>query len=109
MQKYFYESEVSDNFVLLLKNNDRAYLVKYYIDTDKSENIPEFYLMLKRSLEKVKNDGILYFYQNVDKNEWENNLINNEKWEISEKYDNYYEIFCDINDACDCIIDGFFI
>jgi hypothetical protein len=107
--EYFFEDKDSENLVKLFKDRDNiVWIEKYYVDKTNKDSILKFCDMLKKAFEIAQKEGGEYHSQHVNKEEWEEFLNSDERWELIEKLkDDIVHIQCDINDAAGCIIDGF--
>jgi hypothetical protein len=109
MEKYFFESKKSDNFIELRKDNEgNIWIEKYYIDKREYDYILEFCQIINNAFETIKNRGGKMHSQYVSRDDWNNFLKNDDRWELIQECDdeiNY--ISCDIDVASKCIIDAF--
>lgn len=103
--EYFLESKKTDNFVRVKSvNQNTVEIVNYYIDND---DAIEFCELIKCALNQAEKDGYEYFIQCVDKFEWNENLKNNDMWEIIKEEEDFLTISCSISDAPQCILIAF--
>lgn len=108
-ENYFFESKKSDNFIELRKEIDgNIWIEKYHIDRSEYDNILEFCEMINNAFETIKNRGGKYHSQYVNRDDWDNFLKSDERWDLVEKFENDINfISCDIDDASKCIIRAF--
>jgi hypothetical protein len=109
MEEYFFESKKSDNFIKLLKDKDNIiWIEKYNVDNTTYDFILEFCEMIKNAFQTAKNRGGEMHSQFVSKLDWENYLVNDDRWDLlTESDDEIMHIQCDIDDAPLCIIESF--
>lgn len=107
-----FADKATDNFIVFEMNidNKSTWINSHYVDPD---NCKLFMLLLKSSLQTMKNKGCQYFEQLVLETDWTDFLCENDEWSIVEKYvsvDDVPEtilIKCHIDIAHELIIDGF--
>lgn len=103
--KYICESVNSkfSNYLELSIDNKIVLIERYSVDNDA---IQEFGQILLTAFNVIKNRGGEVHGQYVTKDEWEQNLKQDDRWEIIEENNDVIYIGCDINDAPECIIGG---
>lgn len=95
----------SENLFEYEIDNTIAIMISSFMDEDE---IKLFFVLLRESVDQLKNKGCTVFRQYVTPDDWDNYLQNNSKWRIvecSEFYNNVL-IECNIDDALSCIGDG---
>jgi hypothetical protein len=109
MEKYFFESKKSDSFIELKKDiYETIWIDKYYIDESAYEYILEFCEIINNAFETTKNRGGKFHSQFISRDDWNNFLKNDDRWELVKECENEINLIsCDIDDAAKCIIDAF--
>lgn len=109
MENYFFESKKSDNFIELYKDTEGTiWIEKYHIDRSEYEFILEFCKIIDNAFETIKSRGGKVHSQYVSREDWNDLLKNDDRWELIKECDDEINfISCDINDAPKCIIDAF--
>jgi hypothetical protein len=107
--EYFFEDKNSENLVKLFKDKNNVVWIKnYYVDKTNKETILIFCNMLKNAFETAQKEGGEYHSQHISREEWEEYLQTDERWELIENLENnIVHIQCDINDAVGCVMEGF--
>ncbi len=96
----------TSNIIEMSKTGNIVWIDKYYVDPEFAKR---FVILLKSSFVTMeKKNKCKYYRQNISTSDWNNFLSSNKNWRIIQQYEDISQIECDINDASECIIDGFF-
>jgi hypothetical protein len=102
-----FNDKCTENNIEFEKSELVAWINNYNIDP---KNCKLFILLLKSSFEEMIKKGCEYYQQIVLESEWDEFIHFNKEWTIINKFDEKPKtllICCDINIACELIVDGF--
>jgi len=108
-------AEIISNHIRYICNISKSYIIFEIIkntlkinDISFNWNIPKLVLnLINYSINDIinNNNNLEKFTYNVNKDDYE--ILNKQKWDIKNSYDEYYELECNINDCIENIIYGF--
>lgn len=103
-----HECDLSDCFITIEYDieNNTCWIKRYFIDPTLSPDSILFGHVLTKALASMKNKNIKTFTQTLFISEWEELKCQSE-WNIDRKYDEFIEIYCNIDDAFELIVKGF--
>lgn len=105
--KETFQYKMNNNYITFeyIMNDAKCWMHSYYIDF---ERIPEFFILLKEAIEKLKQKNIEIYEQDVSVDEWNEYLKSNELWTFERpNLNNTYTISCKIDYTPICIAKGF--
>ena len=108
MSKRTFQCKLSNSIIEYLIDDIKktAHINFQYINYNQ---IKPFFLLLRNSIAKIKEEGVEKIRQYIVENDWDTILKEKTSWQIIEhnKTSKYYTIECDINSSLENISIGF--
>lgn len=101
-----FSDDITDNYIEINGDENEAWINRYYVDPD---NVKLFVVSLMEAFQQIKEKtGAKIYKQYVQISDWDNYLKKTEYWKIENinDIDNTMIIYCNIDDAAFCIVEG---